>query len=93
MKIRKNLERLLLDLWILFTLISCANIFLIPIASSASWSSMSVLDQYSYANRYLLFHQQFSCEVILCFEKEVTSFYRNYSLRNSRNSYSSVNCM
>ena len=54
---------------------------------------MSVLDQYSYANRYLLFHQQFFSEAILCFEKEVTSFYRNYSLRNSRNSYSSVNCM
>ena len=69
MKIRKNLERLLLDLWILFTLISCANIFLIPIASSASWSSMSVLDQYSYAKQYMSFHQQLFSEVILCFEK------------------------
>ena len=25
------------------------------------------------------FHQQFFCEVIFCFEKEVTPFYRNYS--------------
>ena len=38
-------------------------------------------------------HQQIFCEVIFCFEKEVTSFYRNYSLRNSGNSYLSVNCM
>ena len=28
-----------------------------------------------------------------CFGKEVTSFYRNYSLRNSRNFYLSVNYM
>ena len=54
---------------------------------------MSVLDQYSHANRYMSIHQQFFCEVTLCFEKEVTSFYQNYSLRNSRNSSLSVNCM
>ena len=35
---------------------------------------MSVLNQYSHAKRYMSFHQQFSCEVILCLEKEVTSF-------------------
>ena len=34
--------------------------------------------------------KQFFFEVIFCFEKEVTSVYRNYSLRNSRNSYLSV---
>ena len=62
-----------------FILISCANIFLIPRTSSASWSSISVLDPYSHANRYMSFHQQFFCEVIFCFEKEVTPFYRNYS--------------
>ena len=52
---------------------------------------MSVLDQYSHANRCVPFHQQFFCEVIFCFEKESLSFYRNQSLRNSRNSYLSVN--
>ena len=52
---------------------------------------MSVLDQYSHANRCVSFHQQFFCEVIFCFEKESLSFYRNQSLRNSRNSYLSVN--
>ena len=51
-----------------FILISCANIFLIPIDSSASWSSMSVLDQYSHANRYMSCHQQFFCTVTFCFE-------------------------
>ena len=34
---------------------------------------MSVLDQYSHAN-----HQKFFSEIIFCFEKEATSFYRNY---------------
>ena len=34
--------------------------------------------------------KQFFFEVIFYFEKEVTSVYRNYSLRNSRNSYLSV---
>ena len=53
---------------------------------------MSVLNQYSHANQYMSFHQQFFCEVIFCFENKVTSFYRNYSLRNSRSSYLSVNC-
>ena len=51
---------------------------------------MSLLDQYSHANRYMSFRKQFFCEVTLCFEKEVTSFYQNYSLRNLRNSYLSV---
>ena len=54
---------------------------------------MSVLDQYPYAKQYISFHQQFFSEVMLCFEKEVISFHRNYSLRNSRNSCLSVNCM
>ena len=53
-------------------------------AFSASWSSMSVLDQYSHANRCHCINS-FSVK-LYCFEKEVTSFYRNYSLRNSRNS-------
>ena len=54
---------------------------------------MSVLDQYSHANQYMSFHQQFFCEVIRCFEKEVTTFYQNYSLRSSKNSCLSVNYM
>ena len=67
-------------------LLLCANILFTPIASS-------VLNQYSHANQYMSFHQQFFFEVIFCFQKEVTSFYRNYSLSNSRNSNLSVNCM
>ena len=54
---------------------------------------MSALDQYSHANRHMSFHEQFFCEVILCFEKEVTSFYPTYSLRNSTNSYLSFHYM
>ena len=70
-----------------FILISCANIFLIPIASCASWSSMSVVDQYSHL---IDICQRSLFEVIFCFEKEVRSFYQNYSMRNSRNYYLSV---
>ena len=64
----------------------CINIFLIPIASS-------VLNQYFRADRCTTLQRQFFCEVVSCFEKEVTSFYRNYSFCNSRNSCLSVNRM
>ena len=52
-----------------------------------SYIASSALNQNSHANQYRLFCQQFFCEVLFCFEKEVPSFYRNYSLRNSRNAY------
>ena len=48
---------------------------------------MSVVDQYSHL---IDICQRSLCEVIFCFEKEVRSFYQNYSMRNSRNYYLSV---
>ena len=71
MKICKNPESVLLGL-----ICGFVDIFLIPKASSAPWSSMSTLYQYSHANRYMSFRQLFFCEIIIfCFEKEVRSFY------------------
>ena len=40
-----------------------------------SYIAFSALNQYSHANQYMSFCQQFFCEVLFCFEKEVPSFY------------------
>ena len=67
---------------------------LIPIASSMTWIyNTKLMLLLTHANRYKSFHQQLFCEDIFCFQKEVTSFYRNNSLRNSKNAYLSVNSM
>ena len=74
MKVGKNPESVLLVCGVFCILTSCANTFLIPITSS-------VLDQYSHANRYMSFHQQFFSEVIFCYEKKVTSLLSNFLLK------------
>ena len=66
-------------------LTSCGSTFLIPIASSVLNQYSMLIEIYHFINSSL-----WSC---FCFEKEVTSFYRNYSLRNSRSCYISVNSM
>ena len=47
-----------------------------------------LLDQFLHADSYMWFHQESSCEVVLCFKIQVKHFYRNFSFW----SYLPANC-